>query len=62
VLGAIAIAGVHLGSESARKITGKVAMPLKLLHELHSGHVGDYIVFLTLGMACFGLLCAYCVR
>ncbi len=62
VFSAIAIAGLHLALESTRKITGKVAMPLRLLHDLHSGHIGDYVVFLTLGMACFGLLCAYCVR
>lgn len=62
VLAAIAIASIHLWSERARKVFGKLGMPLKPLHQIHSGHVGDYVVFLTLGMACFGLLCAYCVR
>lgn len=61
-LAALGIAGAHLASARARKITATLAAPLKLLHRLHSGHVGDYVVFLTLGMAGFALLCVYCVR
>ncbi len=62
VLAAIAIASIHLASARTRDIAKKLALPLRPLHRIHSGHVGDYVVFLTLGMACFGLLCAYCVR
>ena len=59
---ALAIATTHLASARARKLSFKLATPLRLLHQLHSGHVGDYVVFLTLGMAAFGLFCAYCIR
>jgi multicomponent Na+:H+ antiporter subunit D len=62
VLGAITIAAVHLFSDRARDISAAIAKPLQLLHQIHSGHVGDYVAFLTFGMACFGLLCAYCFR
>jgi multicomponent Na+:H+ antiporter subunit D len=62
VLAALLIAGAHLVSARAREVAERVAGPFKALHRLHSGHVGDYVVFLTLGMACFGLICAYCVR
>ena len=62
VFAAIAIAGTHSTSAQARDASAKLAGPFRVLHRLHSGHVGDYVVFLTLGMACFGLICAYCVR
>jgi multicomponent Na+:H+ antiporter subunit D len=57
---AIVIALVHLFSPRGRQLSSAVWKPLRLLHRLHSGHVGDYIAFLTFGMACFALLCAYC--
>ncbi len=38
------------------------AKPAHVLHRLHSGHIGDYIAFLTFGLATFGLICAYCFR
>jgi multicomponent Na+:H+ antiporter subunit D len=62
VLAAITIAAVHLFSNRARDISAAIARPLDLLHRIHSGHIGDYVAFLTFGMACFGLLCAYCFR
>lgn len=62
VLGALAIAGGHLTSHRFRHIAGRLTSPLKLVHKIHSGHVGDYVVFLMLGMACFALVCVYCVR
>lgn len=62
VAAAFAIAAVHLSSGKTRNVVSKLAAPLRLLHRIHSGHVGDYIVFLTFGMACFGLICAYCVQ
>jgi multicomponent Na+:H+ antiporter subunit D len=62
ILAALALAAIHLFSPRARKLWTTLAMPLRLLHRVHSGHVGDYVAFLTFGMACFGLLCAYCFR
>lgn len=62
VFAATTIAAVHLFSNRARDISAAIARPLLLLHQIHSGHVGDYVAFLTFGMACFGLLCAYCFR
>jgi hypothetical protein len=32
------------------------------LRELHSGHVGDYVAWLTVGVASFGGLCAWLLR
>ena len=61
-LAAITIAAGHLFSNRAREVSVAIAKPLHLLHRIHSGHVGDYVAFLTFGMACFGLLCAYCFR
>jgi multicomponent Na+:H+ antiporter subunit D len=61
VLGAIAVAFVHLSSGRIRQISAKLALPLRVLHQLHSGNVIDYVVFLTIGMAAFGLICSYFV-
>ncbi|HEX4227474.1 MAG TPA: complex I subunit 5 family protein [Bryobacteraceae bacterium] len=60
LLGAIVIALVHLFSARGRQLSSALWKPLRLLHRLHSGHVGDYVAFLTFGMACFALLCVYC--
>jgi multicomponent Na+:H+ antiporter subunit D len=62
VLAAMAIAATHLFSPRIRSVFSVLAKPLRLLHQVHSGHVGDYVAFLTFGMACYGLLCAYCFR
>lgn len=62
VIAAIAIAGLLIATERARPSPAQPSKPVSLLHQLHSGHVGDYVAFLTLGMACFGLICAYCIR
>jgi multicomponent Na+:H+ antiporter subunit D len=62
VLAALAIAAIHLFSARAHRFWATPYGPLRLLHRLHSGHIGDYVAFLTFGMACFGLLCAYCFR
>jgi multicomponent Na+:H+ antiporter subunit D len=61
VVGAIAVATVHLSSARVREISAKIAVPLKILHQIHSGNVVDYVVFLTIGMAAFGLICSYFV-
>jgi multicomponent Na+:H+ antiporter subunit D len=62
VLAAIGIAVVHLTNARVRELSAAVSLPLRLLHRLHSGNVVDYVVFLTLGMATFGLICSYLVR
>ena len=59
---AIGIALIDLFNPAVRELSATLTRPLKFLHELHSGHIADYIVFLTFGMATFGLLCAYCFR
>ena len=59
---AIVIALLDLFSSTARRFAVFLARPLHLLHRIHSGHIGDYIAFLTFGIAFFGLLCAYCFR
>jgi hypothetical protein len=60
-LGAIAVAFVNLTSARVREISAKVAVPLRVLHQIHSGNVTDYVVFLTIGMAAFALICSYFV-
>jgi multicomponent Na+:H+ antiporter subunit D len=60
-LGAIAVAMLDLKSAHIREISAKLALPLRVLHRIHSGNVMDYVVFLTIGMAAFGLLCSYYV-
>jgi multicomponent Na+:H+ antiporter subunit D len=62
VLAAMAIAAMALFAPRGYEITAWLAKPLHVLHRLHSGHIGDYIAFLTFGLACFGLICAYCFR
>lgn len=61
VFGSIVFAASQVAGVGTRKMSGALAVPTRVLHRLHSGHVADYVVFLTLGMACFGLICAYCV-
>lgn len=40
------------------RIRGKVVKPLEMVQRIHSGHVGDYVMFLTAGHGLLGL----CVR
>jgi hypothetical protein len=61
VLGAIVVAIVDLSSARVREISARLAVPLKVLQQIHSGNVIDYVVFLTIGMAAFGLICSYFV-
>jgi multicomponent Na+:H+ antiporter subunit D len=60
LLGALAIALLHLFSPQARQLARFAAKPIQLLHRVHSGHIGDYVAFLTLGMAVYALVCAFC--
>lgn len=62
VFGAIAVAVIDLTSVRVREIAAALSLPLRLLHRVHSGNVIDYVVFLTIGMAAFGLICSYFVR
>ena len=55
-----AIALTNLFSPQARQLARFTAKPFQLLHRVHSGHVGDYVAFLTFGMAVYALLCAFC--
>lgn len=59
---AIFLAAIHLISKRAREAAEAISLPLKMLRQLHSGNVSDYVVFLTLGMAAFGLICSYLIR
>jgi multicomponent Na+:H+ antiporter subunit D len=54
---AAATAGVHVTSKAFRDSVKPIIAPLRFLHGLHSGHVGDYVAFLTFGIAAFGLVC-----
>lgn len=62
VVAALAIAGLFLFSPGVRRVSDWLSAPGRFLHEIHSGHPGDYVAFLTFGMACFGLICAYLLR
>lgn len=62
VMAAIAIALIDLFGPRDRRAPWIYARPIHFLHRLHSGHVGDYMAFLTFGFALIGLLCAYCFR
>lgn len=61
-IGALALAAAHLFSPRLRELSNIGARPAALLHRIHSGHPGDYVAFLTFGIACFGLICVYCFR
>lgn len=54
---AAAIAIFYLLNRRFRFISDGIAATLGPLHRLHSGHVGDYVAFLTFGVAAFGLVC-----
>ncbi|MFI9383394.1 complex I subunit 5 family protein [Kutzneria sp. NPDC052558] len=50
---AIGFVGVHFGLGRLRDM---LKAPLHVMHRLHSGHVGDYVAWLLLGMAAVGAL------
>ncbi len=54
---AIAIAALSLCSKRFRRFGKVIAGPLRAVQMLHSGHVGDYVTFLTFGIGAFGLFC-----
>jgi formate hydrogenlyase subunit 3/multisubunit Na+/H+ antiporter MnhD subunit len=47
---AVALAGIYLPNRGGR-ITRVILAPLQFLRRLHSGHVGDYVTWQTLGTA-----------
>lgn len=59
---AAGIALFYLLSSRFRFISDGFAATLRPLHRLHSGHVGDYVAFLTFGVAAFGLVCVLCLH
>lgn len=59
---ALAIAAAFLFSPGARRLAAPAGKLLGILHRIHSGHIGDYVAFLTFGIASFGLLCIYCLH
>jgi hypothetical protein len=61
VAGAVAIA-CFVVSPRMRTFSILFEKPVAFLHRLHSGHPGDYVTFPILGMACSGLICAYCMQ
>lgn len=54
---AMLIAAADLFSSHVRKFVEVAGRPLKPIRMLHSGHVGDYVAFLTFGIAVFGIIC-----
>jgi multicomponent Na+:H+ antiporter subunit D len=59
---ALSTAAAHLTSKGFRESVRPIVGPLNLLRRLHSGHVGDYVAFLTFGIAAFGLACIFTFR
>ncbi len=56
ILAGIGLALGYLLWEPGRKALDAIASPLRVVRKLHSGHVGDYVTWLTFGVASFGLL------
>lgn len=61
-LAASSFAGIFLVVTNLQELPKQISLPFALLHRIRSGHVGDYVTFLTLGMAFFGLLLIYFIR
>ena len=63
-LGALLLAGFALSPLWPRKkpYPAPIAALMWPLRRLHSGHVGDYVTFLTFGVAAFGGVLAWLMR
>jgi multicomponent Na+:H+ antiporter subunit D len=59
---AVLIALIDLFSDRTRQMVIAMSKPLKPIRMLHSGHVGDYVAFVTFGIAIFGVVCGLCLR
>jgi multicomponent Na+:H+ antiporter subunit D len=57
-LGALAVAALGLFGGRLGSAPGAVVTPIAALRRLHSGHIGDYVAWLTVGLAVLGGLCA----
>jgi multicomponent Na+:H+ antiporter subunit D len=62
VLAALALFGEPLGARLPRRLVGLAERGLGGLRSLHSGHVGDYVAWLTFGLAGIGGLFALTLR
>jgi multicomponent Na+:H+ antiporter subunit D len=62
LLVAMAFAGLHLLSKRLHPPRKPALGPLVQLQRLHSGHVGDYVAFLTFGIGVFGAACIFLVH
>jgi multicomponent Na+:H+ antiporter subunit D len=56
LLAGIGLALGYLLWAPGRRALDAIASPLRVVRKLHSGHVGDYVTWLTFGVASFGLL------
>jgi multicomponent Na+:H+ antiporter subunit D len=57
-LGALLVAWLGLFGYRLGRRLSQASEPLATLRHLHSGHVGDYITWLTVGLAALGGVCA----
>lgn len=60
--GAVALAAMSLFRQKLRMNINVIDEAAKPLRYLHSGHVGDYVAWLTFGVVCFGALFSFLVR
>ncbi len=56
ILAGIGLALGYLLWEPGQRALDAIASPLRMVRDLHSGHVGDYVTWLTFGVAAFGVL------
>jgi multicomponent Na+:H+ antiporter subunit D len=57
-LGALLVAWLGLFGYRLGSLPGQATQPLGTLRALHSGRVGDYVTWLTVGLAAIGGVCA----
>jgi multicomponent Na+:H+ antiporter subunit D len=67
VLGAVAFAGLGLFGRSLRRslpalLDARAAAASRLLHTVHSGHIGDYIAWWSAGVSLVGGVCLLALR
>ena len=56
------LAAVSIFRQKLRMKANLIDELAKPLRYLHSGHVGDYVAWLTFGVLCFGALFGFLVR